>query len=176
MAGIQMVGLKRARGETIQASTAFHYWHRWFTLGCSGLLHTIAIAVPLLLFGYLWAHFAPKISLSALPLSLIVIGCMLVLLLQFYLLAVVDKKKGAFGALIYSAKIVLPHWFKVLMMSLFTLLLFVVTALPGELALILYPHTPVAILSGMVISLLLFVWILPYTTLLKANIFHHLSD
>ena len=155
-AGMEMTALKRARNQTIGAGSAFHYWHHCFALWFSMLVLVVSCTLTF----FLYSHF----------LSLLVY-----LFFQFNLLSVSDKKKGGFAALIYSAELIVPHWGNVLIPTLVVYLMITLSLLPGFLTVISCSLALVQ-LSGVVVSLLFCVWVIPYATLIKANIFHQLSD
>ena len=176
-AGAQMVALKKARGETVSATTGFGYWHKWFPLGVTIIYFSIGSLLVYLVFAGLAAAFA---GLGAVWLGTIfgILGFIaFVLYYTFFLfnmLFVADKNKGPFGALLASAKAVAPHWFRVLLLWIYVVVVLIAVMIPLILGLIC-PATWVKVL-GVIISIVLFVWAIPYLHLILATAYNKLSS
>lgn len=172
--GIQMVALKRSRGETLSASTGFQYWHKWIPLGFTVLFFVLGNLIINQIFSMLIRASATLPVVSVLLSVLLLIAALLyITFFVFNILFVADKDKGPWKALGDSAKIVAPHWFRVLLLLIYLLLIYVVIALPAVLG-FLCPQTIVKIL-GVIVSLALLIWGVPYSYLILATTFHKLS-
>jgi len=176
-AGAQMIALKKARGETVSASTGFGYWGKWFPLGLTIIYFSIGAFLVYLIFSFL-AGLSMVMNAHWLGAILGILGVIAVILFYtfflFNLLFVADKQKGPFGALLCSAKAVAPHWFRVLLLWIYIFIVLIVGLLPLFLGLIC-PAIWVKVL-GAVISIVLFVWVVPYLHLILATAYNKLSS
>lgn len=172
--GIQMVGLKKVRGEDIKGGVGFKYWHKWIPLGFTVLLFTIGSFIINQVFTALLKMAVASAGLSAL-LGIIAAIVMIVYVafFMFNMLFVADGNKGPWGALGHSAKMVSQHWFRVILLIIFMGIVMVIAALPAILGL-LCPVGWVKAL-GIVVSFVLMIWVIPYWNLILATIYHRLS-
>ncbi len=174
--GAQMTALKRARGETISATTGFGYWPKWFPLGVTIIYFSIGLFILNIIFS-LFAGLSAGAGAIWLATIIGILGFIAVLLFYtffiFNLLFVADKGKGPFPALLCSAKAVAPHWFRVLLLWIFVFIVLVVTLLPLLLGL-MCPLVWVKVL-GVLVSIGLMVWTVPYMHLILSTTYNKLT-
>jgi hypothetical protein len=116
MAGIFMVGIRRAAGQPISFNLIFQHFDKLVPLVLTGILSSLLITVGMLLF------VLPGIYLSI-----------------AYLLAiplVVERGLGPWQALEASRKAISQHWFKVFGLSLMLMLIMLLSAIPLGIGLI----------------------------------------
>ena len=175
--GAQMTALKKVRGEVVTPSAGFRYWHKWFSLGLSLIFFSIGLFVINIVFGFISTLAMSKGLMALLAIVSILGGIAALLYYTFFLfnlLFVADKDKAPFKALLCSAKAVSKHWFRVLVLWVFLGLVFIVTVLPVVLGL-MCPYTWVKILGG-IVSLVLWIWAVPYFHLILATAYNKLSE
>lgn len=176
-AGMQMVALKRHRGESVSASDGFKYWHKWLPLGFTVLLFMIGYAIMTQVLNFLVG-----LTVAAhMPILTIILGVILLIAILLYVpffmfnvLCVADKNKGPWQALGCSAKIVAPHWFRTLLVLLWFVVVSIIMSLPAVLGL-LCPVDWVKVL-GVVVTLVFVIWAFPYLNLMIARTYQKLSE
>lgn len=179
--GAKMVALKKHRGEAISASTGFKYWHKWFPLGVTMVYFSIGLMAIYAIFGFSYGFYARLVTGEAAQVwGLVLLAILFVIAFILYntfflfnLLFIADKAKGPFTALLCSAKTIAPHWRKVFLFTCFLVLVFILALLPFVLAL-LCPINWVKTL-GIIVSVVLMIWAIPFTQLLLATAYDKLT-
>jgi hypothetical protein len=92
----------------------------------------------------------------------------------FALPIAIDKNKSVWDALSSGARIVTPHWIKMVGIEIIAGIILCITLLP--LSLSLYSHLAWLQLLGVLISLLILVWSLPYIILIHGQAYKKLTD
>ncbi len=115
-AGLTMLGVHRAAGESVQAGMAFGYYGRWLMIAGVNLLVMIFVALGLVL--------------------LIVPGIYLAVAYAFALPLMLDRDVGIWEAMETSRRLVQPVWWKFFFMTLAMSGLFAASVLTLGIALI----------------------------------------
>lgn len=191
LAGAVMIGVKRARGESVTFESGFQYFHRQLPLGC--------IFVLMNLFGMAMISvcaYAKGSNFFALTVSL----CALIYLfiIPFFLMwtpAVADKKISIFSAWKNNFPVVLRNWFRLFLLFLsyvgivlLLILTIIITSMLmggifGLLLHFIFPtvsvhHLIAAMLMVVIVieSVIALIWYRPYTDLLRGQVYHQLFD
>jgi hypothetical protein len=157
LAGAFMIGIRRARNETVTISAGFLYFYKWLSLGAAMVLITILSLLTTAIFWELMMLSAPQ-SLSAIETGvglITFVAWLFEILLLFTLPLIIDKELSLFRAFLVSAKAVSKHYLLVIVVILISIVLnFIGTAL-------------------FFIGLL---WTMPMTVIMWGVLYHYLID
>lgn len=193
IAGILMIGVKRARDEPMKNSAGLQYFNRWPTLAATNII-TVFFAVAIeyvsfLIFGLLM-HISTLHSLQDHQASISTAATAFVLIItvvavlgymvysafvSFSLPSVADKQKSPWKAICTSCNLVMPRWMKMTALRIIIAIIFAVSLLPLYFGLWLAKHKWGVALSGAG-SLLLLIWTIPYCFLIIGEAYHRLAD
>lgn len=187
-AGLVMIGVKRARGEAVNAGSGFHYFHRWLPL-----IYVVFFA-DLFMYFYRLTMYYPNLH-PIFFLLLLFSVLLLFFLLPFYSMwipAVADKKISAFTAWKNIFMPVLRNWFRILLLwlSLLGILIgiFIAAAIVAALLIALpayfithsvYMDTAevgILVAFGAIVLILVGISFIPYSFLIRGQIYHQLMD
>lgn len=191
--GIFLIGVKRARGQTVSATEGFAYFNRYSSL----ILTTLYLCIlNFLVVGLIWGFFsfghhvfgwmmlADSAVMNLVRLSLFILAIFLFLVLPL----VADKNMNAFSAIATSCRKASTHWFKILLTWLlvgliFVLMVFCAVILSfiffGLLHLLSASDAVAKILSifvGIALFLVSLIWFHPFYVIVNGVIYHKLID
>jgi len=92
----------------------------------------------------------------------------------FALPTAVDKNKSVWDALSHGARIVTPHWIKMVGIEIIVAVIVCITLLPLSLG--MYSHLAWLQIACGLMSLLILVWTLPYIILIHGQAYKQLTN
>lgn len=171
--GATMLGIKRARGETITPRSGYHYFHKTIPL----MITLLIIAVLANIINYIVHLPAIVIAVGLHTGWLDLIANIIFLLVYTFLLLsvplVIDKNLPPLTALKMSFEIIKHCWFKVLVLIIIVWLFFIIAAIPFFVGSMIHPY---ARLLGWVIFIIALVWLIPLLSLITGILYHKLVD
>ena len=174
--GATLIGVKRARGETISAGSGYHYFRFWIPLAIAEFFVFLILQV---FSGFGFYIGDPKATLFITIFTL----CITPLLLLTYPL-IVDKNMNAFSAIYQSIMMTAKNWWRILviffLISFFSTL---VLALTFSLFVLILLHLPVyfgvpmnmMLIHAITISIFFIsIWLVPYWVIVTGVIYQEL--
>lgn len=184
VAGTLMVAIKHARGETVDAKTGYRYYFAYWGrtvlvfIVISSMIFLVSLGLNLLTL-FFTSTATPPTWLNLLS---TLITLLIYVFFMFALPAVIDQNLSAVKALAFSARIVKPHWFKVFLVLLMASAIVLLSLVPGVLiglaGLLITPDNTVRfVLAGVgtLVTVLLFVWSVPFSFLLLGETYKQLT-
>jgi uncharacterized membrane protein len=135
LVGVMLLGVKRARDETLQIPSIFNYFSMTIPLVFAYILMTIILTIGFLL--------------------LVIPGIYLAVSYAFVYTLIADKGLGVWEAMELSRKTVTKQWFKFFGLSLLSILIIMISAIPFGIGLI---------------------WTIPMTYISYGLLYHRLFD
>lgn len=189
LTGMLMVAIRRARGETLEKYAGFRYMRAWVKLATINFVITIfALAIDLffsmvmvLLLRAVRQHMPPDMAMHygngfVIGIAVIMFLCYLLFyaFVVFAMPSAIDKDKSAWDAICTGARIVLPHWLRMLGLEIIVTIIIAITLLPFSLASIAN-LTWLNVVCGL-ITVGLLIWALPYILLVHGEAYNQLAD
>ncbi len=179
MCGIFMVAFKKIRGETPNAQTGFNYFKRAPQAMTFMLLFSLVSAANSFLNEYFFLKSHPAATLTAvhLPPAEIagyIIGIVITLFCYFTIPLIADKNNGVFQAIGDSCKLVWRHFFKVLLVFVFNYVLMALVFAAFIIGMLLNLVWLGAL--GSIVAIVGAIWLLPFCSLLQANLYNKLRS
>jgi len=176
-AGIFMLSVRRARGDSIEPADGFRYLRYWLPIAVILIIIALIVvtintlmSIPIAYFSSI--HSVPGVALAGatgLIAVLIAVGFVI-----FSIPALIDKGLTIKEAFAYSCKTVRTHWVTVFGVLVAYYAVFVLALLPTMLGML----CPVAWvkLSGAALTIVAMVWLLPYMQLILGTAYHLMVD
>lgn len=177
VSGIFMTAIKRARNETVDANSGFHYFKYWFQTAIALILVALIVLVVTGVFQYIGYAFHVTGSQMGFFFFYVISALSSVVLLAFFLFTVplvADQNKKAIAAIRHSYSVVKPHLLRMIVLMIAYYAVAFVTMLPAALA-FLCPLAYVKIL-GSIASAVIAVWTVPYLHMIVGTAYHRLVD
>lgn len=172
-AGAVMVAVKHTRGESVSAGTGYSYFSRYLPLAITLVVVSFIASILIMIVN------APSIMPSntgTKALFEFVGSIFSTIVYTFLLLAIpfaADKGFAPFKAISASYNHVKPHWFKVFLIIIIGYLILMVALIPTVAG--VFTHNVYGIVLGVIVSLVLMVWLLPFIFLLQGVIYNRLT-
>lgn len=175
IAGAQMVALKRIRGDIVKPSTGFQYWSKWLHLGITVLIISLGSTLLNIIFGSLItvSYNVGFWLVSILQILAIIAFIFFYAFYFFSILFVADKQKNTIEALVSSVSMVRPHWFQVCKVMACIAVGFFIVLIPFFI-LSLFGLMVLSYL-GVVISIGVAIWAIPYFHLIVSSVYNQLA-
>lgn len=172
-AGAVMVGIRRARGESVTARAGYQYFRK-----------TIPVMITLFIIALLGNIITYIVHLDSIVTAVgaysnwlnFIAGAISVLVYVFLLLAVplvVDKNLAPLTALKMSFTIIKHCWFKVLILLIIIYLFFLIAMIPFFVGSLIHPY---ARILGIVILIAALIWLIPLLFCIQGVLYHKLVD
>lgn len=174
-AGINMIAIKRARGEPVTWRTGFQYFDLWLPLAGAFLAILLIITALILLFSFIlnfavFRFLSPEILNQWIPTVLLSIGTSILFnlisaLVIFVIPLVADRKLPVFKALQLSSQIAKAHWVELFKLLILFYGLNLLTLLICEVPYI-----------GLFCYIVINIWLFPFIFLNIGIAYHELVD
>ncbi len=173
-AGMLMIAITRARGESPRVKTGFQYFHKWIPLGITLVVTSLIGSIPYIIVnipGFISG--SPEIKAIA-DLIAMILALIIYVLFLLSVPLVADKDKSPGQAISTSVKLVAPHWLKVFVAVLIPYVFVLIIIIPLILG---FAFSSMLLLAlGYIIFIVALIWLLPFLLMVLGTIYHRLVD
>lgn len=173
-AGCIMVGIKRARNESLTSTAAYKYFHMYIPLAITMVLVNLIPTVIALLLNIAITKMNLGVNRSIAEIIIVLVSVTVYSFLLLSMPLVADRHFSPLTAIKTSIQKISPHWPKVFLLLLIGYVFLFVSAIPMSLGRQL--ENSMIILVGSILFVIAVVWLIPFLFMIQSMIYHHLVD
>lgn len=163
-AGMNMIAIKRARGESVLLRTGFQYFHQWLPLAGAFILIALISAAFILAFTLVLNYLVWVPGLILTSISVLLFNLIYALLI-FVIPLISDQHLPVFKALNQSLSIAKAHWLKLFALLMIFYVLNLLSLLACEI-----PY------AGLICYIIISIWLIPFIFMNIGVAYHQLVD